>query len=267
MSLFIQNNVFYTFFFLCAFLYFSYNSFASCPDCLGNIKTYRTGATNNVNSGNNNTNNSTWDPNGTPGSSDIARFTENRSFTWLANNESIRGIILEGNSKLTLDRPNEGDNPSFVIGGTPQNRGCIIIKNGSTLTLRYISNLVNVNICVEDGGKLVVDSRSESRNDYLFNGVDITLNGPNAKIEFGEADINVGNQGLGISGYTGQGCTLNADGSYSLPSPPPNITADPSKTNIQDFCEFLDAAGFSILPVKYLYFNSIFNITDTMSFS
>ncbi|TVP51726.1 MAG: T9SS C-terminal target domain-containing protein [Mongoliibacter sp.] len=233
---------------------------ANCPTCTGSIKTYLGTAPLSVNSGNNNNqNNPFWDLGIVPGSDDIAQFNDGRSYTWSANGETIKGIILSGNSSLTLDRPNEGNNPSFIIGGTPTNKGCITIRSGSTLNLKYITNLEHVNICVEDGGKIIIDSRNENRNDYIFNGVDINLGGPNAQIEFGEADIIIGNAGLGISGYTGTGCTLNADGSFSLPNPIPNITADPNKTNIEDFCQFLDAAGFGILPVEYIYFKSNFD--------
>lgn len=236
-------------------LFVSQKASATCPTCTGDIKRYRSTANINVN-----INNNSWDPNGSPNTNQIARFNDGRNYTWIANNQSIKGIILEGNSNLILDRGNQGNSPSFEIGGTsPTDKGCIIIRNGSTLTLRYITNLKNVNICVEEGGKLIIDSRSEDRNDYTFDGVDIDLQGPGAEIEFGEADI-ILDGGLTISGYTGQGCTLNADGSYTLPDPIPNISADPDMTNIPQFCEFLNAAGFGILPVEFMYFNSSYNI-------
>jgi hypothetical protein len=231
----------------------------SCTGCLG-TKTYTRAASVGVNSGNNDFNRGSWSPTNVPGSNDIVVFDTSGDFSWRPNNSTtIKGVVLEGNANLVLDRSSEGNNAAFIIeGGSPTDKGCITVKSGSTLTLRYISNLNNVIICVEEGGRIVFDARNEERNDYLFNGVDINLQGPGALIEFGDADINLGLGGITVSGYTGGGCNLNSDGSYTLPNPIPNIIADPSKTNVEDFCNFLSAAGFGILPVEWLYFNADF---------
>lgn len=206
----------------------------SCPGCTGTIKTYQRAASVEVNSGNNTFNNESWLSNGIPVNTNIARFNTAGNFIWRSNNATtIRGIVLEGNANLVLVRSNDGNNAVFIIQGTSlADKGCITVRSGSTLTLRYISNLNNVTVCVEEGGRIVFDGRNEDRNDYLFNGVDINLQGPGAKIEFGEADIILGLDGVTFTGYTGSGCTLNEDGSYTLPSPIPNIIADPVTNNI-----------------------------------
>lgn len=233
----------------------------NCPNCTGSIKDYRTTSPTSVNNSNNPTNDTFWNSSGSPGNSDIARFNDGRNYEWIPNNTTtIRGIILENGSDLILNRFGQGSTPSFVIQGTVANPGCIIVRNGSILDLKYISNLVNVNVCVEEGGRIIFDSRDEDRNDFLFNGVNITLQGPDARIEFGEADIILGTGGVSISGYSGgsNGCIRNSDGSLTLPNPTPNVSADPTKTNIEDYCNFLSAAGFRILPVEYLYFKTTF---------
>jgi hypothetical protein len=231
----------------------------SCTGCLG-TKTYTRAASVGVNSGNNNFNRDSWSPIFVPGSNDIVVFNTSGDFSWRPNNSTtIKGVVLEGNANLVLDRSSEGNNAAFIIeGNSPTDKGCITVKSGSTLTLRYISNLNNVIICVEEGGRIIFDARNEERNDYLFNGVDINLQGPGALIEFGDADIDLGLGGVTVSGYNGGGCNLNPDGSYTLPNPVPNIIADPSKTNVEDFCNFLAAAGFGVLPVEWLYFNADF---------
>ncbi|MCL6258654.1 T9SS C-terminal target domain-containing protein [Aquiflexum sp. TKW24L] len=233
----------------------------SCPGCTGTIKTYTRADSVEVNSGNNNFNRDSWSPINVPGVNDIARFSTAGNFTWRPNNATtIKGVVLEGNANLLLDRSNDGNNAVFIIqGSSAADKGCITVRSGSTLTLRYISNLNNVTICVEEGGRIVFDARDEDRNDYLFNGVDINLQGPGAQIEFGDADINLGLGGVTVTGYTGSGCILNQDGSYTLPSPVPNIIADPSTTNLAAFCNFLTAGGFSPLPVEWVYLNADFN--------
>lgn len=235
----------------------------SCIGCLS-TKTYTEAASVGVNSGNNNFNRDSWSPRDVPGNNDIVLFNTSGDFSWRPNNSTtIKGVVLEGNANLVLDRSSEGNNAAFIIeGSSPTDKGCITVKSGSTLTLRYISNLNNVIICVEEGGRIVFDARDEDRNDYLFNDVDINLQGPGAQIEFGDADINLGLGGITVSGYNGGGCNLNPDGSYTLPNPVPNIIADPSKTNVEDFCNFLSAAGFGILPVEWLYFDAGFQDTE-----
>jgi hypothetical protein len=195
---------------------------------------------------------------GTPTSSDIVRFTGDTDYTWVPSSPTtIKGLVVEGDANLTLDRNSQGTTPAFIIqGASESDKGCIVVRSGSTLNLIYISNLVNVNICVEEGGRIVFDARDPTRNDYLFNGVDINLQGPGAIIEFGDADINLGIGGLNITGYTGTGCIEDSNGDYVLPSPPPNIFADPDVTNVYQFCLFLASAGFGILPVEYVYFNA-----------
>lgn len=253
--------------FLCAVI--PMNSFGqSCPAC-GPSRVY-TGTALELNTNTNGAGASLADANwsgaGNFSSPSIARFDQNRNYVWKGNDFNLRGIVLEGGANLTLDRPNDGNNDSFVIGGPDEaNKGCIVIKSGSTLTLRYISSLENVTICIESGGELILDSRESDRNDYLFNNVDITLNGPDAKLTFGDADINLGDGNLTIVGYSGtpnEGCTEDASGNLFLPNPIPNISADPNKTNLKDFCNFLARAGFSITPVEYLSFTAKYNSSD-----
>jgi hypothetical protein len=227
----------------------------TCPTCPV-TKNYIS-TTLDVTQGNNPAYNLRWQDGVGPGATDIVRFgSEPGDFNWApVNSTTIKGIVLENGVDLTLDRNSQGNTPVFRIQGTPSDKGCIVVRSGSTLNLIYISNLVDVNICVEEGGRIVFDARDPARNDYLFQGVDINLQGPNAIIEFGEADINFSG-GLNITGYTGLGCVEDSEGNYILPTPPPNIFADPNSTNVYQFCEFLAAAGFGILPVEYVYFKA-----------
>lgn len=256
-----HNNFYFTHFIFFLVIFNSFDLFgqssASCSICTSPSRVYNKSDSYNggVNNGNNNQNNADWDNGDSPGATELAQFNKVGSYSWIPNQETkIKGIVLEGNANLTLNRFGQGITPAFSIGGTSNsNKGCIIVRSGSTLTLKYISNLNFVDICVEEGGKIVFDARDSTRNDYLFNGVEINLKGPNAKVEFGEADIRVGTGGVSFSGYTGDGCTRNADNSLTFPNPLPNISADPTKTNPEDFCNFLSQAGFVILPVEWLY--------------
>lgn len=253
---------------LCAVI--SMDSFGqSCPACgtTTNTKTYNISSSLNVDEGNNNQNANNWTPSGSPSSSEIARFNNPNTYTWIpTNTTNIKGLILENNANLILDRSGQGSTPTFIIGGTSESdKGCIVVNSGSTLTLKYISNLINVNICVEPGGEIIFDSRREDRNDFLFNNVEITLQGPDAKISFGEADIIVGTGGVTVIGYSGSpgvGCSRDSNGDLVYPNPMPNISADPTKTDIDDYCNFLARAGFSINPVDYLSFTSNHNSSD-----
>jgi hypothetical protein len=123
----------------------------------------------------------------------------NASYNWTENNLfNLGGIVLQNGADLTLDRGNLGNNPSFAIQGA-----CITIGAGSVLNLVYITELRNITICVEDGGKLIMDSRNATRNDYTLDGVQINLQGPNAQLEIGEADFILGSGGVDITGWTG----------------------------------------------------------------
>jgi hypothetical protein len=214
----------------------------SCSEC-GSPRTYSSTGSTNVALGAAN-----WSGNGGFSTGQIAKFADGRNYTWTANDFNLGGIILTNGSDLTLDRPNQGNNPSFTI-----SNNCIVIGTGSILNLIYITSLENVSICIEEGGTLIMDSRSSARNDFIFEGVQINLQGPNSKIDFGDAEIQIEGDGLSINGWSGE------DVCSGIPPTPPvsgspsgNISWTGSTINI---CDLLN---FNILPVEYLYFKSAF---------
>lgn len=215
----------------------------TCPDC-GSPRTYSTSAPTGVGLAGGN-----WTGGGDFSNGEIAKFEDGRDYIWTANNNfNLGGIILRGGSNLTLDRSNQGNQPSFTISGN-----CIVIGAGSTLNLIYITSLENVSICIEEGGKLVMDSRREDRDDFIFDGVTIDLQGPGAELEFGQAEIVIeGEDGLIITGWTGDAvCT----GDPLSPPSSEGSSGNISWTGDTNICEILN---FNILPVDYLYFQSEF---------
>ncbi len=170
-----------------------------CTGC-SSTKTY-----NGKNSGTVTNGSSNWTPTGKINNgSSIPRFDgTNATYHWEENDLELGGVILANGADLSLDRGNEGNNPGFSIQG-----GCIVIGSGSTLSLVYITELTNVTICVEDGGKLILDSRESSRNDFTLSGVEINLQGPNSELVIGEADIFIGTGGVNITGWTGDATDL-----------------------------------------------------------
>ena len=195
-----MNNITFHSLALFCFLSLSFgNVFGQCTGCTAS-KVY-----NNQTGGTVNNSTSSWSPTGkiNNGSSIVAFNGTNASYLWQENELQIGGLVLSNGADLNLDRPNEGNNPGFKIQG-----GCIVIGSGSELSLVYISELTNVTICVEDGGKLILDSREESRNDITLSGVEINLQGPNAGIVIGEADFIIGAGGVNITGWTGDATDL-----------------------------------------------------------
>lgn len=177
-------------------------------------------------------------------SGQIAKFDRNLNFTWEASDFTLGGIILTNGADLTLDRPNNGDNPAFTISGQ-----CISIGSGSILNLIYITSLSNFTICIEEGGKLILDSRNGGRNTFTFDAVEINLQGPNAAIEFGDAEINiVGEDGLEINGWTGTEVCENGNAPESNGSG--NITWTNETANI---CDLLN---LRVLPIQWAAFSA-----------
>ena len=218
----------------------------TCPEC-GSPRTYSTSAPTDVN-----LNDGNWTNAGDFSGGQIAKFDDGRDYTWTANNNfELGGIILRNGSSLTLDRSNQGNQPSFTISGN-----CIVIGAGSVLNLIYITSLENVSICIEEGGKLVMDSRRDDRDDFIFDGVTIDLQGPGAELEFGQAEIVIeGEDGLIITGWTGDAvCTGDPLSPPSSSGSSGNISWT-EQTPDEEICKILN---FNILPVDYLYFQSEF---------
>ena len=216
-----------------------------------------------------NTNNN-WNGGNSPGTTDIARFDKSGYYLWEAsgnNPVTIKGIILESGAHLEIGRFNNNETPAFDIIG-----GCIVVKANATLHFSYYTKLKDVTICVQDGGKILFDSEAQGnssgqRDDFVFNNITIVL-APNAEVKFGNAEIiQIG--ATVIQGYNGTGCTRNQDGSLTPPpSPPANINVDLTRmtqSELSLFCGFLANAGFSILPVEWLYVKSHFNSTERSS--
>ena len=198
-------------------------------------------------------------------STTIARFFGSGSFSWeVQNTTKISGLVVETGVNLTLGiRNSNTSQPAFQVEGTSQQRGCIIVRPGATLDLAWISGMKDVDICVQDGASIIFDSDGGStRNKYTFDGVKINL-GNNAKLDFGNADIDVVGGGLQIDGWTGSGfCNGNTPPSGGSSG---NITWDPTRT--RDICEVINVR---VLPVELITFLAKTNIeqrTNIISWS
>lgn len=202
-----------------------------CTGCSA-TKTYNSTSSGTVTNGSTN-----WSPSGKiSNGSAIVRFNgSNASYLWEENDLKIGGIILSNGADLTLDRGNEGNNPGFSIEG-----GCISIGAGSNLTLGYISELRNVTICVEEGGKLIIDSRASDRNDFTFENVEINLQGPSSEIVIGEADFILGASGVSISGWTGNASGICPSSTSGVAGSSGNISWT-SSSDGAEVCKILSA--------------------------
>ncbi|MEB2780319.1 hypothetical protein U3A58_07930 [Algoriphagus sp. C2-6-M1] len=89
-----------------------------------------------------------------------------------------------------------------------------------------------------------MDSRESSRNSFSFEGVVINLQGPDAQLEFGNADINIiGENGLAINGWTGSEVCENDIDPESNGSGNINWTDETI-----DICDILN---LRVLPVQW----------------
>jgi len=217
-----------------------YSFSADCSKCDGIVpKTYKPTSSTTITNENND-----WSTNGQAKANDMVRFDQVKNYVWDAGNKTteILGIILEKDVKLSLKRSNPANQEAFDIEG-----GCIIVKSGAVLTLQYISTMKNVSICVEDGGKIKFDQDEsispQVRNTFTFEGVTITLETPNSKIEFGNANIVLKGSNNLLIGYVGNGCNGNSG----------NVTSTGGTTGLCDFIA---------LPVEWNYLNSFFNSTE-----
>ncbi|AFL83236.1 hypothetical protein Belba_0579 [Belliella baltica DSM 15883] len=239
---------------------FSVESFGqTCPTCTPstNVSLTTGGTLENPISytfGNNNNNSGA--------SNQIFGFSGNGFYRWSTNNTiTIRGLVVESGVFMTLGTSrSNGNTEAFSIEGlSATNRGCIIVKNGATLNLAWISELKYVDVCVEEGGKIIFDSENDNsgiKNSYTFDGVTINLQGPGASLEFGDSEIKI-ESGLDIVGWTGD-ITCPSAGS---PNPTPtgqsgNISWNSDTVNI---CAILN---FGVLPVEYLSFTAKHNSQD-----
>ncbi len=228
---------------------FQSQSLAQCTEC-GSPRIYEfTGTTALKNNPPNATlDDSYWTGSGNFASGHIAKFDRNLAFTWEASDFTLGGIILTNGADLTLDRPNEGDNPAFTIEGE-----CITIGSGSILNLIYITALSNVTICIEEGGKLIMDSRSEDKNTFIFDEVVINLQGPDAELEFGNADIDIlGENGLEINGWTGAEICENGND--------PGSDGSGNITWTDDTVDICDLLNLRVLPVQWALFVANYDI-------
>lgn len=218
-----------------------------CAEC-GSPREYISGTTTLDDKRNGGLNNNRWSGSGDFSAGQIAKFSGNNvGYTWAASDFNLGGVILENGADLTLNRDNQGDNPSFTI-----TNGCIVVGAGSILNLIYITKLENITICVEDGGQVKFDSRSGARNDFTLDQVVINLQGPNANIDFGEAEIIIEERGLEITGWTGNESDLCENSNPPIPGRAGNISWT-DKIQHEELCKILNGR---ILPIELLYFSA-----------
>lgn len=214
-------------------------TFAQCSEC-GSPRTY-------VGSSTTVTTSSGWGTGGNFSAGQIAKFTDGRSYNFsVSSSFTLGGVILKGSSTLTMDKSSQGNTPAFTF-----SNGCIVVGAGSTLNLIYFNEMSNISICVEDGGTLNFDSRSQSgdRDIFSFEGVTINLQGPNATLNFGDADIQIDpDNGLNIQGWVGSefctGSTPPSGGSSG------NITWTSNTSNI---CDLLNGR---VLPIDLINYSA-----------
>lgn len=188
----------------------------------------------------------------------IIRFNTIGYYNWLTNNTiTTLGVVVDSDVNLNMGSNNTvGNVETFIIEGlSPTNRGCITVKSGGVLTFSWISEFKYVDICVEEGGTIIFDSKNGgdgSRNTYTFNDVTISLQGQNANLQFGDSFINIeGN--LDIFGWTGD---------ESCPTPTSKNPASNQSGNIywndetENICVILNT---KVLPVEWLNFGVYFD--------
>lgn len=197
--------------------------------------------------------------NNTISNSDIFEFEGNGVTNWSTNSTiRIKGIVVNPNLHLILGTDNDnGNTNSFSIEGiSTTNRGCVIVKSGAILDLKWITGFKYVDICVEDGGKIIFDSdndRSGLKNTFTFNDVNINLQGPNALLEFGNSFIEViGN--LSVVGWNGDVTCPSRDS----PNPSPYGSSGNISWNVEtvNICEIL---YYKVLPIDYINFSVKFD--------
>lgn len=222
---------------------------AQCAEC-GSPRTYTSSTTSLNDRTNGGLNSSRWTGSGDFSEGQVAKFSgNNQNYTWTASNFNLGGIILSNGADLTLDRDNTGNEPGFTISD-----GCIVVGAGSILRIAYITELSNLRICVEDGGSIIFDQKdiSQDRNDFTFGNVIIDLQGPNAELEFGDADIIVESGGLVIDGWTGEESDLCENSNPPIPGSSGNISWT-SEIQLLSLCEILNGR---VLPIELAYFQS-----------
>lgn len=240
---------------LLAWLCMENSLWAQCAEC-GSPRTYTSSVTS-LNDGSNPSgglNVSRWSGSGNFSTGQIAKFSgNNQNYTWTASNFNLGGIILSNGADLTLDRGNNGDDPGFTISD-----GCIVVGSGSVLQMVYITELSNLRICVEDGGSIVFDQRNingnADRNDFTFSNVIIDLQGPDAELNFGDADIKVASGGLVIDGWTGDERELYENTDPPIPGKSGNISWT-NEIQLLSLCEILNGR---VLPIELAYFQTQF---------
>lgn len=224
------------------------STFAQCSEC-GSPRTY-IGSSTTVSTS------SGWGTGGSFVQGHIAKFNDGRSYNFSVNNSfNLGGVILTGGSSLTMDKSSQGNTAAFTI-----SNGCIVVGAGSTLNLIYFNEMTNVTICIEDGGTVNFDSRTQSgdRDIFGFEGVTIKLQGPNASLNFGKADIQIDpTNGILIEGWTGSeicnGMTPPSSGSSG------NI----SWTNeTQNICDIINGR---VLPIELLEFKGVFQPSNRIN--
>lgn len=226
------------------------STFAQCSEC-GTPRTYSGSTTVTTSRTSGSTVN--WTGSGNFSEGEIAKFNDGRAYSFSVNNSyNLGGIILTGGSSLTMDKSSQGNTAAFTI-----TNGCIVVGTGSTLNLIYFNEMSNVSICIEDGGTVNFDSRTQSgdRDIFGFEGVTINLQGPNASLNFGAADIEVDpTNGILIEGWTGSdlcnGLTPPSSGTSG------NITWT---SETVDICDIINAR---VLPIVLLEFKGSFQSSD-----
>ncbi|RPA66923.1 T9SS C-terminal target domain-containing protein [Cyclobacteriaceae bacterium YHN15] len=241
--------------FFCTLFNYSFVS-AQCVECIEDY-TYVLGS-----------NDALTSPNNNPQLIRFVTGSDDTKYDWETNSPTtLRGVIVETGVYLTLGtRNNNSNREAFILeGADATNKGCVIVKSGATLDLAWISTMKNIDICVEEGGRIIFDSVDEEgggslRNLYTFDEVNIVLGGSDAILDFGNANIFINSTGGGLSI---SGWNLNSDDICINPTddlPPSgernstgNIYWTEETSNI---CALLN---LRVLPVEYLYFNPTLN--------
>lgn len=226
------------------------STFAQCSEC-GNPRTYSGSTTVTTSRTTGSTTN--WSGSGNFSQGQVAKFSSGNSYTFSVNiSFDLGGIILTGGSTLTMDKSSQGNTAAFTI-----SNGCIVVGAGSTLNLIYFNEMTNVTVCVEDGGTINFDSRSNTgdRDNFSFEGVTINLQGPNATLNFGTADIQVSpTNGITIEGWTG------SEICNGLTAPSTENSGNIKWTEYtQNICDIINGR---VLPIELLEFKGNFQASD-----
>ena len=193
----------------------------------------------------------------------IFGFSGSGNYIWSINSElTLRGIVLNSGVNMFLGSKNSNGNTEKISinGISSTNRGCIIVKSGATLEFGWITEFRNVDICVESGGTIKFDSDGQggvggnSRNQFTFNNVTITLQDGNSILDFGNSNLNVTD--VDIIGWTGDVSCPTSTSPNPSSGQSGNIKWNEYTVNI---CAILN---LKVLPIEWAYLNAKLNSLD-----